>query len=506
MFFLLVFLCLLTKMTTTVDSTKPQKESLVLYKTLEDIEKNSLVLKERWDPEYDARSVERISSCGLFTTKYDKLRKMQDGQDRTKIVKDYLGEKTAFFAVFDGHGSQGAMVSEFLMDYMHHVLLEHPEIRTNPPKALYESFVKMNMLWLETEFKESDETLRKELEESGSTASVSLVINNKIYTAWTGDSEVKLFKKPFAHQRNDFVNVINLTPLLHNFEDPDEVKRVTDAGSFVYGNRLDGELIISRAIGDSRYNTKNKNQNSFTSLPMISNPYVSEYTMTEEDKKEITYLVVASDGFWDYVNDVDTTSMMFKTSDRNHYLNSQIRYYNLIYNEDLATALVSLSIKNGVDSPVVGDDVSVICITLGTVYDEPETKSYLVCKDPSYGLQNMIKQGVDDLVDRNRFQDYYFYETMDDSALDLSIKQEDVINYLKERLQPESWLGTLHWDQSISGIRSMSDPENKHILLYAKQNKFYHILEAIFNEIANSAKALQHKRPAKKMRLVTELK
>jgi serine/threonine protein phosphatase PrpC len=80
----------------------------------------------------------------------------------------------------------------------------------------------------------------------------------------------------------------------HKPENTDELTRIEKAGGFVLDNRVNGELAMSRALGDFRYKV-NPNLPSHEQL-VICSPDVSVH---ERQLQEDTVMVLACDGVWD---------------------------------------------------------------------------------------------------------------------------------------------------------------------------------------------------------------
>jgi len=117
----------------------------------------------------------------------------------------------------------------------------------------------------------------------GSTACVAIVRkeNNHsvLYVANAGDTRAVLCKNGQAERLS----------IDHKASDPTEIDRVRNAGGKIIDNRVGGGLAITRAMGDHAYK----------SFGVTSQPYVVKHVLRPFDK----YLVIASDGVWDTVND-----------------------------------------------------------------------------------------------------------------------------------------------------------------------------------------------------------
>ena len=91
--------------------------------------------------------------------------------------------------------------------------------------------------------------LRRIPEKVGCTACIALVTKTDIYIANVGDSRCVLTEGQNTYDLSDD----------HKPENEEESKRITEAGGFVSNDgRVNGELSLSRAIGDTYYK-QNKN-------------------------------------------------------------------------------------------------------------------------------------------------------------------------------------------------------------------------------------------------------
>lgn len=75
----------------------------------------------------------------------------------------------------------------------------------------------------------------------------------------------------------------------HRATDPVEVDRIRKDGGIVLDNRVGGSLAITRAFGD----------HSLKKDGVIARPYIKKHVLRSSDR----YLVVASDGVWDSMED-----------------------------------------------------------------------------------------------------------------------------------------------------------------------------------------------------------
>ena len=110
-------------------------------------------------------------------------------------------------------------------------------------------------------------------------------VRRALYTANVGDARAVLSRGGKA---------VRLT-YDHKGSDPQEVKRITDAGGFVLNQRVNGVLAVTRALGDASVK-------QFVS----GSPYTTETTLGDDD----TQLIIACDGLWDVCSDQQAVDLI----------------------------------------------------------------------------------------------------------------------------------------------------------------------------------------------------
>jgi len=223
-----------------------------------------------------------ISSCAIKNTR----RRMED---RHVIIEDFhtvFGiqdrNPTSYYAVFDGHAGTDAAI--YSVSHLHQFLAESSYYPTDPEQALKDAFSRTDKLFLE---KSNRENLK-----SGTTAVCALLRPKEqmLYVAWLGDSQALLVRNGRA------VQVVNP----HKPDRQDERERIEDMGGCVlfWGTwRVNGQLAVSRAIGDLGYK-----------------PYVTsepDVTAVSLDGTE-DFLVLACDGLWDFVTEEEAVMAVYE--------------------------------------------------------------------------------------------------------------------------------------------------------------------------------------------------
>ena len=152
---------------------------------------------------------------------------------------------------------------------------------------------------IRTSFITIDNLLQKSIkDDSGSTATMSLVIGNTIYVINLGDSRTVVYKYPKNKNSPQLVYASDD----HKPDNPIETKRIYQAGGFVEkeegdDSRLDGYLAISRSFGD--FDLKySKNTNEFKG-PLSIEPDIKIITKKNDFKY---YAIIACDGLWDVMD------------------------------------------------------------------------------------------------------------------------------------------------------------------------------------------------------------
>ncbi|XP_014245105.1 probable protein phosphatase 2C T23F11.1 [Cimex lectularius] len=198
-------------------------------------------------------------------------------EDVAMILLDIPGDnsETSYFGVFDGHG--GSKVSQFVGRNLHRFIMHQPEWQTNLKEAIYRGFL------------DCDEAMRREeglvRDMSGTTAVTIFIRDNVLYCGNVGDS------RAIAYESNRVV------PLSfdHKPTVPTEFRRIVSAGGFVEGDRVNGSLALSRALGDFDY--KNPELNP---VHQIVSP-VPEIVIKKIDRAW-EFIVLACDGIWEVMS------------------------------------------------------------------------------------------------------------------------------------------------------------------------------------------------------------
>ncbi|KAI9048519.1 hypothetical protein LZ554_007352 [Drepanopeziza brunnea f. sp. 'monogermtubi'] len=195
-------------------------------------------------------------------------------EDRKNPKPKGAESRLSFFGVYDGHG--GDKVALFAGENIHPIIAKQDAFKKGDlEQALKDGFLATDRAIL------SDP--RYEEEVSGCTASVAIVSATQIFVGNAGDSRsvlgVKGRAKPLSFD--------------HKPQNEGEKARITAAGGFVDFGRVNGNLALSRAIGDFEF--KKSAELAPEQQIVTAYPDVTVHNISPDDE----FLVVACDGIWD---------------------------------------------------------------------------------------------------------------------------------------------------------------------------------------------------------------
>ncbi|KAF9533253.1 phosphatase 2C-like domain-containing protein [Crepidotus variabilis] len=200
---------------------------------------------------------------------------------------DGTGDKTnTFFAVYDGHG--GSTVARYAGQNVHKRLLSEETYK----EGNWEAALKKAFLGTDEDLLANPAHTR---DPSGCTAVAALITHdNKIYVANAGDSRSVLSLKG------------EVKPLSFDHKPTSDIERarISGAGGYIEYGRVNGNLALSRALGDFEFK---KNYSLGPEAQIITaNPDVTCHEITEEDE----FLIIACDGIWDCLSSQQTVDFV----------------------------------------------------------------------------------------------------------------------------------------------------------------------------------------------------
>ncbi|XP_070154289.1 probable protein phosphatase 2C T23F11.1 [Polyergus mexicanus] len=181
---------------------------------------------------------------------------------------------TAFFAVYDGHG--GATMAQHAGKHLHEYIIKRSEYKAGDiVEGIQQGFLELDKAM------QNNVTLRDE--HAGTTVIALLIKDNILYSANAGDSRA-------------VACISGRTVPLSRDHKPtlkDERKRIEAAGGFVEYKRVNGNLALSRALGDFIF--KQNDHKSPQEQIVTAFPEVQQFPINEEWE----FVVLACDGIWD---------------------------------------------------------------------------------------------------------------------------------------------------------------------------------------------------------------
>ncbi|KAG2217642.1 hypothetical protein INT45_004218 [Circinella minor] len=196
-------------------------------------------------------------------------------EDAHTTIPEYKNTGASFFAVFDGHG--GSAVAKYSGEHLQDLVFNSKFYQQgNYREALRSSFLGI------------DEALRKdpayEKETSGCTAVAALLTkDNVLYVSNAGDSRAIISTNGRAIALSQDHKPVN----------EKETARIEKAGGHVEFGRVNGNLALSRALGDFEF--KQNQDLSAEEQAVTAEPDVTEHRLIPQDE----FAVIACDGIWD---------------------------------------------------------------------------------------------------------------------------------------------------------------------------------------------------------------
>jgi protein phosphatase 2C family protein 2/3 len=263
-------------------------------------------------------SIGWYGSQGAKSYQEDRMVCIQDMKAEPGLVDSYLPCKVSYFAVFDGHG--GSNCSTFLATNFHVELGRHPKLGQQPLTALRETWNKMDKLYLDLSMRSCGGNVH-EINTSGSTATVCLLVGDEMYMMNCGDSSGGVINKT-----GDF----EILTEDHGTLNASEVHRVqTNGGIVVAATKktcrqwfcccttqplpakprvYPGGLLVTRAFGD--FNAK------LGPLGGQEGVVIPDFGQIKYKKIDslVQYIILASDGLWDALSTSDIWRIMNDSS------------------------------------------------------------------------------------------------------------------------------------------------------------------------------------------------
>lgn len=241
-------------------------------------------------PNKEKNTVE--DSCGSMRYAASGMQGWRVNMEDAHISKFNIDKDVHLFGVFDGHG--GKEVARFVERHFVEELLANKSFKEQKyAQALTETFLRMDDLLQTTEGKKELQAIKAGDDDSkgdysgesfaGCTSCVCLIAKGQIYCANAGDSRCVLLSKGQAIALSED----------HKPDLDSERTRIQKAGGYVVDGRINGNLNLSRALGDLEYK-KNSDLKVHEQL-IIAVPEIKQRSLSTDDE----LIVIGCDGIWE---------------------------------------------------------------------------------------------------------------------------------------------------------------------------------------------------------------
>ncbi|CAM8942594.1 unnamed protein product [Rhodiola kirilowii] len=184
-------------------------------------------------------------------------------------------EAISFYGVFDGHGGKDA--AHFVRDHLPRVIVEDADFPVELEKVVTRSFVETDAAFEKSCSVESTVS-------SGTTALTAMIFGRSLLVANAGDCRAVLSRLGVAIEMSK-----DHRPCCIN-----ERTRVESMGAFIDDGYLNGQLAVTRALGDWHLEGL-KEIGHIGRGPLSAEPELKLLTLTKDDE----FLLIGSDGIWD---------------------------------------------------------------------------------------------------------------------------------------------------------------------------------------------------------------
>jgi len=198
----------------------------------------------------------------------------------------------SLFGVFDGHG--GDSVAHYVAKHFPRCLLDTKQLTadmtTEEVTSRAQTAFEKALMAIDHEMSTLSE-VESGQDQSGSTSVMTLISPSHIVCANTGDSRAVLARRGADNASTAVALSQDHKPFL-----PSEKERIEAAGSHVKFNRVNGDLAVSRALGDfvyKRCESVSAQEQAVTAFPEV----LSEARLAGDE-----FIVLACDGIWDVMS------------------------------------------------------------------------------------------------------------------------------------------------------------------------------------------------------------
>ena len=264
---------------------------------------NTTATNNTYNPPKLSKTIEKVSPTSLskynFTSDSNVISEYAYKEDPNIQYREYMEDKgrafdcfnndrnQALFLLFDGHG--GGETSKFLQEKFGEFLKQKIKMSENEGRLNNDPVLILNEF-----FPEIDNIIKESpFANVGSTAALVYFYkkNGKkfVVSANLGDTRVVLVSK----------GGVKRLSYDHRATDKAEYERIVNSGGVVFAGRVAGQLMLSRALGDWE----------IKSYGVSSVPFITKTELSNEDE----FVVMATDGVWDVLEDETVGEMCLKS-------------------------------------------------------------------------------------------------------------------------------------------------------------------------------------------------
>jgi serine/threonine protein phosphatase PrpC len=210
-------------------------------------------------------------------------------EDKGKSILNYNNDKNKLlFCLFDGHG--GDEVSTYLQKNYFKIMKKYLNEKEQNEGINFEQL-----------FKEIDEEFKGcKYYKIGSTATI-IYITRELIDGKMNEAQKVLYCINIGDTKCILTQTTGSRKLSYDdlLTDKSEYNRIIEEGGYIKNGRVCGQLMISRAFGDWEIKP----------YGLICTPHVTKLSINKDCK----YVIVATDGVWDVLDDLDVYKLSLST-------------------------------------------------------------------------------------------------------------------------------------------------------------------------------------------------
>ncbi|KAF4669131.1 hypothetical protein FOZ61_004967 [Perkinsus olseni] len=220
----------------------------------------------------------------------------------------FIMDNWQMYAVFDGHGPYGHVVSKFCQDTLPELITDDPNFQDHLSKTFKTSFIRTHVLCEQT----ADSQGTFDCSFSGSTATIVVRRNGFLNCAWVGDSRAVLatIRTPDKGHGPTRLVAVDLSRD-HKPELPEERARIEAQGGRVLklGGDIPYRVFVKTAYYPGLAMTRSIGDTVGVSAGISHVPEVSVRPVNEGVDK---FILVASDGVWEFISSQEAVDIINK--------------------------------------------------------------------------------------------------------------------------------------------------------------------------------------------------